>query len=62
MAKSSEQINSLLDREYQHGFTTDIEVETFEPGLNEDVIRRLSKIKNEPEFLLNGACRPIGTG
>ncbi|EHL29817.1 Fe-S cluster assembly protein SufB [Legionella drancourtii] len=52
MAKSSEQINSLLDREYQHGFITDIEVETFEPGLNEDVIRRLSAIKGEPEFLL----------
>lgn len=52
MAKSSEQINSLLDREYQHGFITDIEVETFEPGLNEDVIRRISAIKGEPEFLL----------
>ena len=52
MAKSSEQINSLLDREYQHGFTTDIEVETFDPGLNEEVIRRLSAIKGEPEFLL----------
>jgi Fe-S cluster assembly protein SufB len=52
VAKSSEQINSLLDREYQHGFTTDIEVDTFAPGLNEDVIRRLSAIKGEPEFLL----------
>jgi Fe-S cluster assembly protein SufB len=52
VTKSSEQINSLLDREYQHGFTTDIEVDTFEPGLNEEVIRRLSAIKGEPEFLL----------
>ncbi|CEK09963.1 Fe-S cluster assembly protein SufB [Legionella hackeliae] len=52
MAKSSEQINSLLEREYQHGFVTDIEVDTFEPGLNEDIIRRLSAIKGEPEFLL----------
>lgn len=52
VAKSSEQINSLLDREYQHGFTTDIEVDTFDPGLDEDVIRRLSAIKGEPEFLL----------
>ncbi len=38
MAKSNEQINSLLEREYQHGFITDIEVDTFLPGLNEDVI------------------------
>ena len=52
MAKSREQINSLLEREYQHGFVTDIEVETFEPGLDENVIRRLSAIKGEPEFLL----------
>lgn len=46
------ELDSLLEREYQHGFVTDIEVETFEPGLNEDVIRRLSAIKGEPEFLL----------
>jgi Fe-S cluster assembly protein SufB len=52
MTKSSEQINSLLEREYQHGFITDIEVETFDPGLDEDVIRHLSAIKSEPEFLL----------
>ena len=50
MAKS--EINTLLEREYQHGFVTDIEVDTFEPGLNEEVIRRLSAIKGEPEFLL----------
>ncbi|MFC7781136.1 Fe-S cluster assembly protein SufB [Legionella taurinensis] len=52
MAKSNEQIHSLLEREYQHGFVTDIEVDTFEPGLNEEIIRRLSAIKGEPEFLL----------
>ncbi len=52
MAKQNEQINSLLEQEYQHGFVTDIEVDTFEPGLNEDMIRRLSAIKGEPEFML----------
>lgn len=52
MAKGNEQINSLLKRDYQHGFVTDIEVDTFEPGLDEEVIRRLSAIKGEPEFLL----------
>lgn len=52
MAKNNSQLNSLLDREYQHGFVTDIEVETFSPGLDEDVIRRLSAIKGEPEFML----------
>lgn len=46
------ELDALLEREYQHGFVTDIDVDTFEPGLNEDVIRRLSAIKGEPEFLL----------
>lgn len=52
MVKTNEQINTLLEQEYQHGFITDIEVDTFLPGLNEDVIRRLSAIKGEPEFML----------
>lgn len=52
MATNNEQINSLLEKEYQHGFITDIEVETFEPGVNENIICRLSAIKKEPKFLL----------
>lgn len=52
MVKSNEQINTLIDRDYQHGFVTEIETETFPPGLDESVIRRLSEIKGEPEFLL----------
>jgi Fe-S cluster assembly protein SufB len=52
VVKTNEQINTLLEQEYQHGFITDIEVDTFLPGLNEDVIRRLSAIKGEPEFML----------
>ena len=52
MAKPNTQINALLDRDYQHGFITDIATDTFAPGLDETVIARLSAIKNEPEFLL----------
>tara|TARA_Y100001968_G_C19447492_1_gene766255 strand:- start:2008 stop:3456 length:1449 start_codon:yes stop_codon:yes gene_type:complete len=52
VAKSKEHINSLLEKDYEHGFFTDIEVETFPPGLNEDTIRQLSAIKKEPEFVL----------
>ena len=50
---SNDQITSLLEKEYQHGFVTDIEVDTFPPGLDEDVICRLSKLKQEPDFLLS---------
>lgn len=44
---------SLANREYKYGFTTDIEVEEFPRGLNEDVIRLLSAKKGEPEWLLD---------
>ncbi|MDN3504452.1 MAG: Fe-S cluster assembly protein SufB [Rhabdochlamydiaceae bacterium] len=40
-------------QEYKYGFTTDVESETFEKGLNENVIRAISKKKNEPQFALD---------
>jgi Fe-S cluster assembly protein SufB len=40
-------------QEYKYGFRTEIESEVFEKGLNEDVIRRISEKKGEPEFMLN---------
>lgn len=52
MSKEHEPLSALLDGDYQHGFITDVESETFDPGLDEDVIRRISAMKNEPEFLL----------
>src|SRR5690554_7421287 len=52
MATTDKEVKELIKREYEHGFVTEIESDTFEPGLNEDVIRRLSEIKQEPEFML----------
>lgn len=49
---SNEMIEQLMDQKYQHGFVTEIDAETFPPGLNESVIRMISAKKNEPEFLL----------
>ncbi len=45
-------LKELVKREYKEGFVTDIESDTFEPGLDEDVIRRISAKKEEPEFML----------
>jgi Fe-S cluster assembly protein SufB len=45
-------IESLVNREYQYGFVTDIETDTVPRGLNEDVIRLISEKKQEPEWLL----------
>lgn len=49
---STQDVNTLISQEYKHGFVTDIESDTFPPGLNEDVVRAISARKNEPEWLL----------
>src|SRR5690625_2343516 len=41
----------LETQEYEYGFYTDIESDTFPPGLNEDVVRAISAKKNEPEWM-----------
>src|SRR5690606_25086531 len=41
----------LKTKEYEYGFFTDIESDTFEPGLNEDVVRAISLKKEEPEWM-----------
>ncbi|QAA82146.1 Fe-S cluster assembly protein SufB [Aequorivita sp. H23M31] len=41
----------LETKEYEYGFFTDIESDTFAPGLNEDVVRAISKRKEEPEWM-----------
>lgn len=41
----------LENKEYEYGFYTNIESETFPVGLNEDVIRAISKKKEEPEWM-----------
>ena len=48
----SSSIESLVTREYQHGFVTDIETETVPRGLSEHTVRLISAKKNEPPFML----------
>jgi len=38
-------------KEYEFGFTTDVEYEDFPIGLNEEIVREISKRKNEPEWM-----------
>ena len=52
MSTSTETIEQLATREYKYGFETHLETDTFPPGLNEDIVRRLSAIKDEPQWLL----------
>ena len=49
---STDEIESLVNRRYEHGFVTDIDTDSLPPGLDEDIVRAISKKKNEPEFML----------
>jgi Fe-S cluster assembly protein SufB len=49
----SSSIETLVNREYQHGFVTDVDTDTVPPGLSEDVIALISEKKGEPGWLLD---------
>jgi len=49
---ANEQIKKTIEEEYKYGFETKIEQDTFLPGLNHDIVRKISNIKEEPEWLL----------
>ncbi len=53
MAKDDIIINELQEREYEAGFVTDIEMDVFPKGLNEDIIKAISRKKEEPDFMLD---------
>ncbi|HEY7840521.1 MAG TPA: Fe-S cluster assembly protein SufB [Gammaproteobacteria bacterium] len=52
MSRDPLEVEEFVRREYRHGFVTDIESDTVPPGLSEDVIRLISRKKEEPEWLL----------
>jgi Fe-S cluster assembly protein SufB len=53
------ELEQLVGRQYQHGFITDIESETVPPGLDEDVVRLISRKKGEPDFLLQWRLKAL---
>jgi len=52
MSQPNREVEQLVQREYEHGFVTDIDSDTVPPGLNEDTIRFISAKKAEPDWLL----------
>ncbi|WP_320666603.1 Fe-S cluster assembly protein SufB [Prochlorococcus sp. MIT 1307] len=51
--KSPNQVDEIISQPYKYGFITDIETEKISKGLDENVIRLISKKKQEPQFLLD---------
>jgi Fe-S cluster assembly protein SufB len=52
MTTSTQTIEELANREYKYGFVTDIEADAVPRGLNEEIVRIISRKKNEPDFML----------
>jgi len=52
MTERNAELRDIAERDYQYGFTTDIEVDQLPPGLDENVVRTISAKKREPEWLL----------
>ena len=52
MSKDKEILDNITDKEYEHGFVTNVEQEFIPKGLNEDIIRLISAKKDEPEWML----------
>ncbi|MDO4827385.1 MAG: Fe-S cluster assembly protein SufB [Bacteroidia bacterium] len=51
--KEQDIIKDFTSQEYKEGFVTDVAQEFIPKGLNEDIIRTISRIKNEPDWLLD---------
>jgi len=54
---SNETISQVLEKSYPYGFLTDVETEKIPKGINENIVRLISKKKNEPKFLLDFRLR-----
>jgi len=52
MSKDNQVLEEITSKEYEHGWTVDLEVDEAPKGLNEDTVRFISAKKGEPEWLL----------
>ncbi|MFW6276662.1 MAG: Fe-S cluster assembly protein SufB, partial [Bacteroidota bacterium] len=56
-AQEQAMLEKITKKEYEFGFTSNIEQEMAPKGLNEDIVRFISQKKNEPEFMLEWRLR-----
>jgi Fe-S cluster assembly protein SufB len=54
-------MEALSVSKYKYGFTTDIAMEAFPKGLNEDIVRLISAKKSEPDWLLAWRLKAYAT-
>jgi Fe-S cluster assembly protein SufB len=61
MSAETRTIEAFTNQDYKYGFITDIEADTIPRGLNEDIIRHISALKDEPEWLLDWRLKAYRT-
>ncbi len=49
----NEFVSQVAEKKYEFGFTTDVQTEIIDKGLNEDVVRLISQKKGEPDWMLD---------
>jgi len=57
MSATENTVTKLVQKEYEHGFVTELETDTLPPGLSEETVRQISARKNEPEWLLEARLK-----
>ena len=57
MSTAVQELDTLVEQGYEHGFVSDVESDVIPPGLDEDVIRLISARKNEPEWILESRLK-----
>ena len=50
--KDEKIIEQFTSGQYKEGFVTDVEQDFIPKGLNEEIVRMISRIKEEPQWLL----------
>ena len=53
MSTATQTIEQFANKEYEWGFTSDIDADALPKGLSEDIVRRISAFKKEPQWLLD---------
>src|SRR3954470_16271652 len=61
MSTDTETIEQLATKDYKYGFVTQIESDTLPPGLSEATVREISRLKQEPEWLLDWRLKALRT-
>ena len=52
MTEEDKILEEVTGADYKYGFTTNVESDTISKGLNEDIIRLISKKKEEPQMVI----------